>query len=136
MKEITNIAEVRCLRRNLPTGSELGFVPTMGTLHEGHLSLITESIKANDQTILSIFVNPTQFNDPKDLRSYPSNLKQDLEIAEKAGVDFVFLPRHQDIYKDKFEYQIHETRLSKELCGADRPGHFTGVLTVVMKLIN
>ena len=136
MKEITNIDEVRCLRGNLSAGSKLGFVPTMGALHEGHVSLISESIKANDRTILSIFVNPTQFNDPKDLQSYPSNLKQDIEIADKAGVDFVFLPRHEDVYRDKFEYQIHETRLSKELCGADRPGHFTGVLTVVMKLLN
>ena len=83
MKEITNIDEVRCLRENLSAGSKLGFVPTMGALHEGHVSLISESIKANDRTILSVFVNPTQFNDPKDLRSYPSNLKKDLEIAEK-----------------------------------------------------
>ena len=136
MKKISDIGEVRSLRKSLLGDLKLGFVPTMGALHEGHVSLIKESVRANDRTILSIFVNPTQFNSPKDLQSYPSNIERDLEIARDAGVDFIFLPSHSDIYIDKFEYQIHETKLSKELCGAGRPGHFTGVLTVVMKLLN
>ena len=136
MKQITNIQEVRSLRKSLAGHLKLGFVPTMGALHEGHVSLINESVRANDRTILSIFVNPTQFNNPKDLQSYPSTIEKDLEIARDAKADFVFLPSYSDLYKDKFEYQIHETKLSKELCGAGRPGHFTGVLTVVMKLLN
>ena len=113
-----------------------GFVPTMGALHAGHASLLHRSVAENAKTVLSIYLNATQFNDAKDLAAYPSSLETDLQLAAEAGVDAVLLPTYEQIYPDDFSFQLDETRLSKGLCGADRPGHFTGVLTVVMKLMN
>lgn len=117
------------------TGS-LGFVPTMGALHDGHLSLLEESVKQNDATVLSIYVNATQFNDPNDLAKYPGTLEADLAAAQDAGVDVVLLPDYRQMYPDNFRFQLCEHELSNELCGTDRPGHFAGVLTIVMKLLN
>jgi len=114
----------------------LGFVPTMGALHAGHASLLQRSVAENAKTVLSIYLNATQFNDAKDLAAYPSSLETDLQLAAEAGVDAVLLPTYEQIYPDDFSFQLDETRFSKGLCGADRPGHFTGVLTVVMKLLN
>ena len=114
----------------------VGFVPTMGALHEGHLSLIRASVDNNDVTVLSIYVNATQFNDPADLAKYPSTLEADLAAAKAAGVDWVLLPDYSQIYADGYRYQLNEDSFSRQLCGTDRPGHFTGVLTVVMKLLN
>jgi pantoate--beta-alanine ligase len=114
----------------------LGFVPTMGALHAGHQSLMHRSVAENAKTVLSIYLNATQFNDPKDLAAYPATLDADLQVAEQAGVDAVLLPTYEQIYPDDFHFQVDETELSQGLCGADRPGHFTGVLTVVMKLLN
>lgn len=114
----------------------LGFVPTMGALHEGHLSLLRQSVLDNDYTVLSIYVNPTQFNDPKDLVDYPDTLADDLTYAAELGVDYVLMPTYEQIYADGFRYQVDENQFSRELCGTNRPGHFTGVLTVVMKLLN
>lgn len=114
----------------------VGFVPTMGALHDGHASLLRQSKEMDDITVLSIYVNPTQFNNPVDLARYPATLAEDLAIAEGLGVDCVILPTYEQIYPDGFRYQISENELSLELCGANRPGHFTGVLTVVMKLLN
>ncbi|MBX3041833.1 MAG: pantoate--beta-alanine ligase [Bdellovibrionaceae bacterium] len=112
----------------------LGFVPTMGALHEGHRALLDVSVKENDRTVLSLFVNPTQFNDPKDFEKYPITWDEDLALAEKAGVDAVFAPTKNDLYPDDYTYRLSETEFSRLLCGAHRPGHFDGVLTVVMKL--
>ncbi len=134
MRIFSNLEEWRTFRRDLDRS--VGFVPTMGALHEGHLSLLRESILDNDATVLSIYVNPTQFNDPKDLANYPDTLEADLELADALGVDYVLLPTYEELYADGFRYQVHETEFSLELCGANRPGHFTGVLTVVMKLLN
>ncbi len=114
----------------------IGFVPTMGALHAGHASLIERSVAENEFTVLSIYLNPTQFNNPKDLEVYPQTLTRDLELAETLGVDFVITPRFDDMYADGYRFQVDETRFSAELCGGHRPGHFTGVLTVVMKLLN
>jgi pantoate--beta-alanine ligase len=114
----------------------VGFVPTMGALHEGHLSLLQESVRQNDGTVLSIYVNATQFNDPNDLAKYPSTLEADLAAAKDAGVDVVLLPDYSQMYADDFRFQVSEHEFSNDLCGTDRPGHFTGVLTVVMKLLN
>ena len=114
----------------------LGFVATMGALHAGHGSLISRSVADCAATVVSVFVNPTQFNDPKDLANYPDTLQADLEMAESLGADFVLKPSYDDLYGDDFRYQICEQSLSRELCGAHREGHFTGVLTVVMKLLN
>ena len=112
----------------------IGFVPTMGALHKGHRSLLERARRENDYVVLSIFVNPTQFNNPNDFAKYPITLDADLKMAEEVGVDFVILPTREDIYPDEYRYRVVETTLSKSLCGAHRPGHFDGVLTIVMKL--
>jgi pantoate--beta-alanine ligase len=107
----------------------------MGALHAGHLKLIQESIRQNDRTIVSIFVNPAQFNDPRDFASYPSPLEEDLAVCEAAGVDAVFLPKRELLYPDNYTYRVTEVEQSDLLEGASRPGHFEGVLTVVLKLL-
>lgn len=114
----------------------LGFVPTMGALHEGHLSLIRKSKKENQKTIVSIFVNPAQFNDKNDLKNYPQTLKNDIEKLKTEKSDFLFLPDKNEIYADGFTYKMIESDISGIMCGAFRQGHFDGVLTVVMKLLN
>ncbi|MEM7079236.1 MAG: pantoate--beta-alanine ligase [Pseudomonadota bacterium] len=134
MKVVETLAEWRELRRGLK--GSLGFVPTMGALHEGHLSLLRRSRSLDDITVLSIYVNPTQFNDPNDLANYPDTLDEDLAAARRLGVDYVILPSYADMYADGYRYQVLENEFSLELCGGNRPGHFTGVLTVVMKLLN
>jgi pantoate--beta-alanine ligase len=111
-------------------------VPTMGALHEGHLSLIKKSLNQNDLTIVSIFVNPTQFNNIDDLRKYPNTFKQDLRLLEKLKVDYVFNPSYKAMYPDLYNYKVTENNFSKILCGKFRPGHFDGVLTVVLKLLS
>ncbi len=115
----------------------IGFVPTMGALHEGHISLLERSRAENDLTVLSIFVNPTQFNNPDDLVKYPKSTARDLEIAHRAGVDAVFIPSNsEELYYDGYRYQVLEKEFSKTLEGEFRPGHFEGMLTVVLKLLN
>lgn len=123
-------------RKTLLSGKTLGFVPTMGALHAGHLSLVERSKRENDLTLVSIFVNPTQFNDPKDLEKYPRTFEADLDLLKKAGVDFVIYPQINELYPDQYHYRVQENELSLILCGAHRPGHFDGVLSIVMKLLN
>lgn len=135
MKVITKIQEIKEIRKNLK-GKKIGFVPTMGGLHAGHLSLINRAKNENEITVVSVFLNPTQFNDKKDLETYPANLQDDIALLEKAGVDFLFAPNYAEMYPDDYKYKITENSFSKILCGATRPGHFDGVLTVVMKLFN
>lgn len=113
----------------------VGFVPTMGALHAGHLALIEASVAENSVTLVSLFVNPTQFNDAADCADYPSPLEADLAACEAAGVEAVFLPEAAELYPDDYRYRVVETERSRELEGAMRPGHFEGVLTVVMKLL-
>ncbi len=137
MKAFHTVKAFQEWRRELPLGKTVGFVPTMGALHAGHESLLEFSVKDNDFTVLSIFVNPTQFNNADDLKHYPKTFESDLQMAKKAGVDAVFAPDHmEELYPDQYRYQITESEFSKELCGAHRPGHFNGVLSVVMKLLN
>lgn len=137
MKVITDISEWRLVRRGKEfQNKKIGFIPTMGALHEGHLSLIKTSIEDCDLTVVSIFVNPTQFNKSSDLENYPSNIGRDIQLLGESGVNYVFAPGFQSIYPDTYKYKVIETELSNKLCGSSRPGHFDGVLTVVMKLIN
>ena len=132
-----SIAEWRERRANdVRHGVTLGFVPTMGALHDGHLSLVERSRAENDRTLVSVFVNPTQFDDPADFDAYPRVAQRDLDLLEAAGVDFVLLPRAGEMYADAFRYRVTETELSTILEGAHRPGHFAGMLTVVLKLLN
>jgi len=134
MKQFTSLADWRAFRANF--NLPLGFVPTMGALHRGHLSLLQHSLADNSYTVASIYVNPTQFNNAQDLRNYPCTLEQDFALLEDAGVDAVLLPSYEELYPDLFHYQVMETELSSRFCGSHRPGHFTGVLTVVLKLLN
>lgn len=134
-KVIRDLAEWRALRKKW-AGRTVGFVPTMGALHDGHASLLRRAKEENDFVVLSVYVNPTQFNDPKDLETYPATLERDVEVAGLAGVDVVLVPTYPQIYPDGYTYRVTESERSLELEGAHRPGHFDGVLTVVMKLLN
>lgn len=116
-------------------GRTVGFVPTMGALHAGHESLFRRSAAECDVTVASIFVNPAQFNEPADLAAYPRTLEADRRLAEGAGVDYLLVPEAGAIYPDRYRYRVTETEESRALEGEFRPGHFDGVLTVVMRLL-
>ncbi len=136
MEIFTDIINWQAARDSGYNDGSIGFVPTMGSLHRGHLSLVRYSLKENDYTVVSIFLNPTQFNNPDDLKHYPREIERDQILLEKAGVDALLLPDYGQIYNDDYRYQVIETEFSKKLCYASRPGHFDGVLTVVLKLLN
>ena len=129
------VASVAGYIKDRPAG-DVGFVPTMGALHKGHESLIRRSVTESNITVVSIYVNPTQFDNQRDLAVYPNTLAEDKAILEDLGVDVLLMPTFEQIYPDGFRYQVSESEFSRELCGAHRDGHFTGVLTVVMKLLN
>ena len=133
---ISNLSAWRTLRRGPEfNGRTVGFVPTMGALHRGHVSLLERARRENDRVVLSIFVNPTQFNDASDLARYPRTLDADLALAKELA-DWVIVPESAALYPDDYRYRVTESALSKELEGVHRPGHFDGVLTVVLKLLN
>ena len=117
-------------------GLTVGFVPTMGYLHEGHESLIKRAYEENDKVVVSIFVNPMQFGPKEDLASYPRDLKRDSEVCEKAGTDLIFHPENEEMYFNDFSTFVDMNGLTKGLCGKSRPIHFRGVCTVVTKLFN
>ena len=132
MKIILNINN---LRKILKPFNDIGFIPTMGGIHKGHISLINKSIKFNKKTIVSIFVNPKQFNDIKDFKSYPFNIENDLTILKKIKkLDFLYIPKFNDIYEDKKKSQIKIKKKDKILCAKYRKGHFEGVLDVMDRL--
>lgn len=135
MKIFTSISDWQGYRSRLQK-LPLGFVPTMGALHAGHLSLVKTSLSQNASTLASIFVNPAQFDEEGDFKAYPVNQDKDLKQLEDAGVDAVLLPDNSQIYTDDYRFKVTESKLSHQLCGAHRPGHFDGVLTVVMRLFN
>ncbi len=135
MKILTSVNEMHAFREAC-TGGSLGLVPTMGALHAGHLSLVRRSLAENTTTVVSIFVNPTQFDQATDLQQYPRQFDQDLAVLDECAVDAAFMPDYQSLYPDEFHYRVSENSLSQRLCGAHRRGHFEGVLTVVMKLFN
>ena len=123
-------------RRRRAAGLTVGFVPTMGALHEGHLSLVRESRRKADVTVVSIFVNPLQFGAGEDLAKYPRDIEGDAALLEGEGVDVLFLPEAAEMYPPGFQTAVEVVRLQENLCGASRPGHFRGVATVVLKLLN
>jgi len=131
-----SLGNIEALRRwrSESTGRPIGFVPTMGALHDGHLELVKKAVAENERTVVSLFVNPTQFNDPADFEAYPDTLNADLGLCEAAGVDAVFIPDRHMLYPDGYTYRVREVGKSDILEGESRPGHFEGVLTVVLKL--
>ncbi len=135
MKIIDNVAE---LQRELALyqSKSVGFVPTMGALHEGHLTLVRVAREANDAVVVSIFVNPTQFNDPKDLECYPRQVSADCELLASVGVDFVFAPTVEQIYPEPDGREFSFGSVDSVMEGASRPGHFNGVAQVVSRLFD
>jgi len=136
MRVIHTAADLNQWRSDLPPGESVGFVPTMGALHAGHAQLLRHSRRENQHSVLSIFVNPTQFGPNEDLAKYPRTLESDLIIAREMGVDLVFAPLPAEIYPSGYSTFVDENSLSLPLCGRFRPGHFRGVATVVLKLLN
>ncbi|MCX5641730.1 MAG: pantoate--beta-alanine ligase [Candidatus Omnitrophica bacterium] len=134
------ISQASALRKRLSavreSGRKIGFVPTMGALHEGHLALIRACRKEKLFCVVSIFVNPTQFGPAEDYHKYPRNLKKDAELTRKAGANLIFAPTAKQIYPTGYRTFVEVAGLSEKLCGKYRPGHFRGVTTVVLKLLN
>lgn len=137
MKIVKTVEEIRNqVKEWRKEGFSIGFVPTMGYLHEGHASLIKKSSENNDKTVVSVFVNPMQFGANEDLDSYPRDIEHDSKIVEESGGDIIFNPEPDEMYKDGFSSFVDMTVLTQELCGLSRPVHFRGVCTVVTKLFN
>ena len=137
MKIVNTVAEVReQVKEWKKQGLSVGFVPTMGYLHEGHKSLMDAARKGNDKVVVSIFVNPMQFGPTEDLATYPRDLDHDAALCESAGVDLIFHPEAEEMYEKDFCSFVDMTGLTEGLCGKTRPIHFRGVCTVVNKLFN
>ncbi len=137
MEIIKTIGEIRAaVRKARLEGGAIGLVPTMGYLHQGHLSLISRARHANELVVVSIFVNPLQFGPKEDYASYPRDLERDSALAAEAGADIIFAPSVSEMYPDKALTQVEVALLGDWLCGRSRPGHFRGVTTVVSKLFN
>ena len=136
MQIIDNIQAMQEIGNNWSAGKKIGFVPTMGYFHQGHLSLVAEANKQCEITVVSIFVNPSQFGPNEDFESYPRDMQRDLELLSKYKVDYVFSPNPEQMYPHDYRTWVEVEGLSSILCGASRPGHFRGVATVILKLIN
>ena len=134
IKSISQMQQVVSLAQS--KGKTISFVPTMGSLHQGHISLLQEGRKQGDLLVLSIFVNPTQFGQGEDFDDYPRDLQKDSEIARQAGVDIIFAPTAVEMYPSGYATYVDVEGITDALCGASRPGHFRGVCTVVSKLFN
>jgi len=137
MKIITTVREMQTEAKKLrQAGKIIGFVPTMGYLHEGHLSLIRIARKRADVVVISIFVNPTQFGPNEDLDKYPRDIKRDEKLASETGVDIIFYPSNEEMYPERYLTYVTVEKITETLCGASRPGHFRGVTTICTKLFN
>jgi pantoate--beta-alanine ligase len=137
VKLITAVKEMQGIANEMRRqGKIIAFVPTMGALHDGHLKLISEGSAKGDVLVVSIFVNPAQFSPSEDLKKYPRNLAGDLEKLNEVGADVVFTPTAEEIYPEEFQTYVEVKELQEHLCGLFRPGHFSGVATVVLKLFN
>jgi len=137
MKIISTITEMQEQMQKLKSeGKTIGYVPTMGFLHEGHISLMKNARPENDVVVLSIFVNPLQFGPTEDLDAYPRDFERDHKIAEAEGVDFIFYPSAEEMYPGKVSIKVSVVERTDVLCGKSRPGHFDGVATVLFKLFN
>lgn len=135
MNIVTNLAEWQSIRQNL-NGRTIGFVATMGNLHAGHASLVRRANAENEIVVVSIFVNPTQFNQVSDFDKYPRTFAADCELLQSLHVDYLLAPSAEEMYPDRYQIHVSETELSRVLEGEFRPGYFAGMLTVVLKLLN
>jgi len=137
MRTVATVAGMKAAVAELRAqGRTIGFVPTMGYLHEGHLSLVRECRKSADVSVVSIFVNPLQFGPREDFRRYPRDPERDASVLEKEGVDILFFPSDREMYPEGYRTSVEVAGLQEKLCGRSRPGHFKGVVTVVLKLFN
>ncbi len=137
MKTITSPSKMtEFVRKAIRSGKRVGFVPTMGYLHDGHISLARNAEKENNIVVMSIFVNPVQFGPNEDYKKYPRDFKRDARLAKKEGVDAIFYPAVKDMYLANHSAYVTVENLSNNLCGRSRPGHFRGVATVAIKLLN
>ncbi|MGB9812020.1 MAG: pantoate--beta-alanine ligase [Thermovenabulum sp.] len=137
MVVVEKISEMKEIVNNLKKeGKTIGFVPTMGYLHEGHLSLVRKAKSENDITVMSIFVNPIQFGPNEDFDRYPRDFERDKNLAQKEGVDYIFYPSVKEMYPDDFNTVVSVKKITEIMCGKSRPGHFDGVATVVLKFFN
>ena len=137
MQVIRHVAELQAYSdAERAAGHRVALVPTMGALHAGHLSLVKEARQRADRIVVSIFVNPTQFDEVSDFEAYPKDLERDLDLCRREGVDVVFAPRASELYPDGAQTWVEVSELSRPLCGASRPGHFRGVTSVVTKLFH
>lgn len=137
MKIFDNIIDLRKYLANIRKDNKsIGLVPTMGYLHKGHISLIDKSVQQNDITVLSIYVNPTQFAPNEDYKTYPNDLENDKRLAQDAGADIIFIPNNKIMYPDNYLTYVTVNNLTDNLCGKSRPTHFRGVTTIVTKLFN
>ena len=130
------IKSFKVLKKEINFNENIGFVPTMGSLHYGHLSLVNIAKKKSKKVLVSIFINPSQFNDKKDFDNYPRNIKKDILILKKLKIDYLFLPDQKEIYKKKIDKKIRILKKDKILCAKHRKGHFEGVLAVVKRLLS
>ncbi|NVO08444.1 MAG: pantoate--beta-alanine ligase [Bacteroidales bacterium] len=134
---ISTISETKkVLENHRSTGKTIGFVPTMGALHQGHISLVNRAVNENDTVIVSLFVNPTQFNDKSDLKNYPRTPESDIKLLKESGVHYIFMPSEQEIYPEKDTRVFDFGLLDKVMEGEHRPGHFNGVAQVVSRLFD
>ncbi len=137
MEVISEISTVKAaIAKQKILGKSVGFVPTMGFLHEGHLSLVRESLRRTDCSVVSIFVNPSQFGPTEDFQDYPRDLRKDAVVLEELGVDYLFAPDNEEIYPEGFKTTVEVKGLQDRFEGRSRPGHFKGVCTVVLKLFS
>lgn len=137
MKIIETVKEMQEIsNRTIGMGKSIGFVPTMGYLHQGHMSLIKKAREENDFVVVSIFVNPTQFGIGEDLETYPRDLQRDSILCENEGADILFYPSTREMYSLRYKTYVEVEDITRVLCGASRPGHFKGVTTVITKLFN
>lgn len=134
---IESVKEMQSYSENLRlAGKKISFVPTMGYFHEGHLSLMKEARKTADCVVASIYVNPTQFGPKEDFSKYPRDFERDVQMAQSVGVDVIYFPSNQEMYPDGYQTYVDVEKVTQNLCGMSRPGHFRGVTTVCCKLFN
>lgn len=135
MEIIKSLSDWKAIRKHVASSEQVGFVPTMGCLHAGHMSLVNQAKQDNDIVVMSLFVNGSQFNREQDFKSYPRTFEDDKALAESSGVDYILMPDSDEMYPDQFSYQVVEKNSDQMMEGLHRPGHFSGMMTIILKLL-